>query len=204
MARSPSAVIFDLGGVIVELGPLQDLLGSDAPPSEEFWSKWLHSETVRDFESGRCTSEEFGSKLVDDLELPFSAHELLERFRSWPKGLFPEAMDLLTELNRQDGLIVGALSNSNPLHWYEQRDAEKIRSLFARPYLSFEMQLIKPDAAIYEFVAADLGLEPDQILYFDDNQINVDGARAAGWRAEVTNGPSDCRRYLAAVGLVSL
>lgn len=204
MPSSPRAVIFDLGGVIVELGPLSELLGPDAPPSQDFWPKWLHSETVRDFESGRCTAEEFGQRLVDDLELPFTAPELLERFRSWPKGLFPGAEDLLTELNRHDGLVVGALSNSNPLHWHEQQDAEKIRSLFTRPYLSFEMHLIKPDAAIYEFVAADLGLEPNQILYFDDNQINVDGARAAGWCAEVTNGPMDCRPYLAAAGLVSL
>ncbi len=204
MVQSPAAVIFDLGGVIVELGPLSDILGADPLPSEEFWSKWLHSDTVRDFEGGLCSAEEFGDRLVAELELPFDGPEMLRRFCNWPKGLFEGAVDLITELKQNDGLVVGVLSNSNPLHWYEQTDADIIRSLFDRPYLSYEMHLIKPDTAIYEFVAADLGVEPSQILYFDDNQINVDGARAAGWQAEVTNGPTDCRRHLAAAGFVSL
>ena len=204
MVQSPAAVIFDLGGVMVELGPLSDILGPDAPPSDEFWTKWLHSDTVREFESGQCSTKEFGDRLVNDFEIPFDGPELVRRFRDWPKGLFPGATTLLTELGQNDGLVIGVLSNSNPLHWHEQRDADIIRSLFNRPYLSFEMQLIKPDAAIFDFVAADLNLEPGQILYFDDNQINVDGARAAGWSSEVTNGPTDCRRHLASAGLVNL
>jgi len=200
----PAAVIFDLGGVLVELGPLSDLLGSGAPPAETFWPEWLHSATVRDFEGGLTDANTFAERMVSEFRLDMTADVLIDRFRAWPKGLFDGAAELLAELRTNDQLLTGALSNSNPVHWYEQVDAEKIRSLFDAPFLSFEMKLIKPDAAIYDFVTASLDLEPQQILYFDDNQINVDGARAAGWQAEVTHGPNDCRVHLAERGLVSL
>ena len=44
--------------------------------------------------------------------------------------------------------------------------------------------LAKPDRTIYETVTAELGVAPDQILFFDDRADNVASARACGWRAE--------------------
>ncbi|NNF53500.1 MAG: HAD family phosphatase [Acidimicrobiales bacterium] len=200
----PAAVIFDLGGVIVMLGPLSDLLGSYAPPAEDFWPRWLHSEAVRAYEGGYCTTDEFADALTSEFSLPFGPEELLRRFAAWPKGLYPGATQLLEELSEQNpALTVGALSNSNPLHWSEQNDAEQIRALFDTPFLSFEMKLLKPDPAIYRHVERALGLEPPEILYFDDNQINVDGAINAGWRAHVARHPDECRRYLATYRLVA-
>jgi putative hydrolase of the HAD superfamily len=198
----PRAIIFDLGGVIVELGPLSDILGDWVDAEEDFWSRWLHSDTVRDFEGGRCSPQQFGDRLVVEFGLPFSGSELVDRFRRWPKGLFPGAQQLLTELGQQSDLVVAALSNSNPVHWYEQEDAALIRSLFEMPFLSYELELVKPDRAIFEVVAGSLDMKPEDILYFDDNRINVNAAIAAGWKAVVAKGPSDCRRHLASLGIV--
>ena len=186
------------------LGPLSDLLGLDAPPADDFWPRWLHSDAVRAYEGGRCTTNEFAVALTNEFSLPFEPEEVLQRFKDWPKGLYPGATELLEELARQNPAItVGALSNSNPLHWNEQIDAEQIRSLFDAPFLSFEMYLLKPDPAIYQHVQQALGLKPQEIVYFDDNQINVDGAANAGWQAYVARGPDDCRRYLATHRLVA-
>ncbi len=188
----------------MKLGPLSDLLGSHAPPAEDFWPRWLHSDAVRAYEGGHCTTKEFVEALTNEFSLPFGPEELLRRFAAWPKGLYPGATQLLEELAAQNPAItVGALSNSNPLHWNEQNDAEEIRSLFDAPFLSFEMKLLKPDPAIFTHVQQALGLEPQEILYFDDNQINVDGASQAGWQAHVARGPDDCRRYLATHRLVA-
>lgn len=129
--------------------------------------------------------------------------EFIERFRLWPQGLFEGATELLAELNAPGSpLVIGVLSNSNPIHWHRQRDASTIRSIFETPFLSYEMKLIKPDREIFEHVQRTLDLEPDRILYFDDNQINVDAARSVGWRSEVAKGPDDCRHFLASLDLV--
>ncbi len=200
---TPAAVIFDLGGVLVELGPLSDMLGDDAPPDEDFWPRWLHSAAVRDFEGGRCTAGEFGRRMVEEFSLSFGPDEMVERFRRWPKGLYEGAHRLVAEVKEQnDGVVIGLLSNSNPIHWQEQHEAEQIQNLFDRPFLSYEMGLIKPDAAVFVEVSRRLDVDPTRILYFDDNQLNVDAARRAGWRAELATGPHACRRVLAELGMV--
>ncbi|MFW2380222.1 MAG: HAD family hydrolase, partial [Acidimicrobiales bacterium] len=171
----PQAVVFDLGGVMIELGPISDVVGDQITADGEFWSRWLRSDSVRDFEGGRCDAQQFGERFVEEFDLPFMGSELIDRFRSWPRGLFDGAQELLTELSLNQTIVVAALSNSNPVHWHEQQDADVIRSLFERPFLSYELELVKPDRDIFETVARSLDVHPGDILYFDDNQINVDG-----------------------------
>ena len=48
---------------------------------------------------------------------------------------------------------------------------------------SHEVGLGKPDPAVYALTAARLGVEPAQIVFLDDVEVNVEAARAAGWHA---------------------
>lgn len=195
------AVIFDMGGVLVELGPLTDILGDDPLPADEFWHRWLSSPTVRDFERGRCDVEEFGSRLVDELGLGFDGAEMVRRFAGWPRGLFAGAEELIADL--PGSIEVGVLSNTNALHWQTQRDHERVRSLFTRTYLSFELDLVKPDREIFDHIVADLGCPAEQIVYVDDNQLNVDAAAEVGLDAAVAKNPADCRVLFADRGLIA-
>jgi FMN phosphatase YigB (HAD superfamily) len=43
--------------------------------------------------------------------------------------------------------------------------------------------LIKPDAAIYEHTLRGLGVKPEETLFVDDREINVQAARELGIRA---------------------
>ena len=60
---------------------------------------------------------------------------------------------------------------------------------------------MKPDLAIYRHHAETFGLDPAAILFFDDNVKNVEGARAAGWRAEVFGSPEGMREDLGRYGV---
>ena len=62
--------------------------------------------------------------------------------------------------------------------------------------------MVKPDAAIYALHAARFGLDPASTLFFDDSRKNVDGARAAGWQAELFTTPDRMREDLARHGVV--
>ena len=44
-------------------------------------------------------------------------------------------------------------------------------------------KLFKPDKALYDLAAARIGLKPEELLFVDDLLVNVEGARAAGWKA---------------------
>ncbi len=191
-----------MGGVLVELGPLDQLLGTEGTAPEGFWPRWLASPAVRSLETGRCDVARFAEDLVDELDLSISAAEVIDRFTSFPRGLFPGALDMVRSVS--PGVITGLLSNTNRLHWEHQRDGEIIRNLFDRAYVSYEIGSLKPDREIFDHVVTDLGVAADRVLFLDDNQINVDGARAAGLRAEVTKGPTEAAEVLVRYELTTL
>ena len=58
-------VLFDLGGVIVELGGVSSLQEMAASVGdEEQWHQWLASPWVRRFEKGECSATEFSTQVV--------------------------------------------------------------------------------------------------------------------------------------------
>lgn len=177
----------------MELGPLDQFLGVALPP-EKFWPTWLSSPTVRCFERGSCDEADFGFGLAREFKLPLSADEVVERFRRFPRGLFPGAAELVSSV--VDPVSTGVLSNTNKLHWEHQIDGEIIRGLFDHRFLSYQLGLVKPDTAIFERVVSELDVAPADILFIDDNQLNVDGARAVGLDAHLARGVTEARLLL--------
>jgi len=194
-----SVVLFDMGGVLVQLGSLHELLGSGID-EEHFWPLWLSSPAVRRFERGDCSPEEFADGAVDDLDLDLSAEAFLANFARFPRGLFPGAAELVTELSAT--VEIGLLSNTNQLHWETQPDAEILKRMVTRPYLSYRLGEVKPDEALFRLVLDDLDRPAAEVLFLDDNQLNVDGARRVGIAAETVKGPGQARDVLGRYGLL--
>jgi len=194
-------VLFDLGGVLVELGGVDRfgrLIGET--DESEIWRVWLTSYWVRRFERGRCTREEFAVGMVAEHGLTVGADVFLEEFLNWPQGLITGALDLLGELAVH--VRPACLSNTNELHWNEQVDAPLLQELFDTRFLSHELGLVKPDREIFEHVVTGLGCAPDEVLFLDDNQLNVDGARSVGLNAHRVIGVAGSRDVLAQHGLL--
>ena len=195
------ALVFDLGGVLVELGGI-DQLGALIGEREEaeVWRRWLTSEWVRRYERGQCTREDFACGMIEENGLALEQGEFLDRFLAWPRGLFPGA-DSLIRSARPD-LVVACLSNTNELHWKEQKDAGDVHRLFEQKFLSYEIGMVKPDREIFDYVTSALGEPAESIFFLDDNLINVEGARAAGWQAERVVGLEETRAVLEEEGLL--
>jgi putative hydrolase of the HAD superfamily len=194
-------VLFDLGGVLVELGGVDrfgNLIGEfDA---SEIWRVWLTSDWVRCYERGRCSREEFAAGMVDEHDLQVSAGEFIEEFQNWPQGLIPGAVGLIEGLVRN--VRTACLSNTNELHWNEQADAHLLQELFETRFLSHEIGLVKPDREIYDHVLTGLGCAPTEVLFLDDNQLNVEGARSVGINAHRVSGVEAARAVLVEHGLL--
>lgn len=193
------AVVFDMGGVLVRLGPLPELLGTSGP-EDDFWTQWLTSPSVRRFERGDCDVDEFAHGVVDDLELSISPDRFVANFARFPQGLFPGAAELVAELPSH--VVTAILSNTNALHWDTQPDAGIIQGLCSHCYLSYRLGVVKPDAAIFEHMVEDLEVPARRILFIDDNELNVAGARQTGLLAEVARGVDQTRSVLAAYALL--
>lgn len=202
VAGMTQTVVFDLGGVLVELGGIGefgDLIGVSDP--QQVWARWLGSPAVRRFETGRCTDLEFGHEAVAEFRLSLAPEAFLERFLGWPRGLFEGAEQLVRQI-RPD-VSCACLSNSNRLHWDRQHSAPIIQKLFARWFLSHELGLIKPDREVFVHVVEALGCRAADVLFLDDNRLNVEGARSVGLDAHLIAGVTQARALLEARGLLA-
>lgn len=192
--------MFDLGGVLIELGGIATLQELAGIASEEgVWARWLASPWVREFERGTCSATEFSVGMVSEWQLDISPERFLEIFRAWPIGPYPGVQELVASVQRS--VPIGCLSNTNALHWEYQSAAWPMLGMFDLRFLSFELGLVKPDADIFQAVADQLPVDRDRVLYLDDVAINAEAARDFGFRSEQARGPDECRRALRYYGL---
>ncbi len=194
-------VLFDLGGVLIELGGMGAFQVLSGMASEdEVWHRWLACPWVRRFETGGCSAREFSHGVVADWELDVTPERFLEIFEAWPIGPFAGSPELLEDVRRS--VPIGCCSNTNVVHWSRQSRDWPMLELFDHSFLSFELGLVKPDAAMFEAVAERIPADRDRVLFLDDLALNADAARAFGFRAERVRGPGECRSVLTEFGLL--
>ncbi len=112
-----------------------------------------------------------------------------------------EARALVEGLRRR-GIACVLATNQDNLR--EQQMRPVYSPLMDRCYFSAAMGVAKPAAEYFLGIATDLALPPADLLFIDDSQVNVDGARAAGLAAECwhhDNGIGELEWILAAHGL---
>jgi putative hydrolase of the HAD superfamily len=195
-------VLFDLGGVLIELGDLTRLQEmSEIVGTEEIWGQWLASPWVRRFEKGQCSATEFSVGVMAEWDVDIAPQRFLEIFRDWPIGPYPGTSELLAKLKRSKS--IGCLSNTNAMHWEHQTSVWPMLDAFDFRFLSFELGFAKPDEAIFHAVNDRLPFRPERVLYFDDVEANADAARLFGFRSVQVRGIEEVETVLRDVGLLS-
>jgi FMN phosphatase YigB (HAD superfamily) len=61
---------------------------------------------------------------------------------------------------------------------------------------------LKPDPESFEHVLQTLSCDASRILFLDDNEINVKGARELGLIAKKVNGVEEVKEYLERIGIL--
>src|SRR5262249_28876191 len=129
-------LLFDLGGVLIELSGVERMLElcGHTLTAEELWARWLSSEGVRRFETGRGGPDEFGAGMLAEFTLSIEADQFLKEFTWWPKGVFPGGYELLDQLSGSYRLA--CLSNTNALHWPRVCDEMGLTRYFETSFAS--------------------------------------------------------------------
>lgn len=196
------AVLFDLGGVLVELSGEQHLLAllGNRMTREQMWEQWLHSSAVRAHETGRISATQFAQDLVAEFGIGISAEEFLAGFRGWLKAPFPGAQRLLDDTTQR--FTTGILYNTCGFHWPIVGKID-LHHRVHHVVVSHEVGELKPDRAFFTAALQIVGAAPEEAVFFDDNQINVDGARDCGMQAYRVYGAVETRSKLVELGLLA-
>lgn len=103
-------------------------------------------------------------------------------------------LDVVDQL-KERGIKTAVLSNDgSSLRAY--LEGLGISSAFDELFISGELGMMKPGAAIYQYCAKNLECLPEEVIFFDDRQANVDGALRAGLQAQLYTSVSQVRNLL--------
>lgn len=197
----PQLLLFDLGGVLIEVSTTElHLLGGKNKSDVELWETWLTCPAVQLYEAGKISDAEFAHGVLEAFSSTIPADEFLQSFTAWPVGFYPGMTDLLIKLRQNYQLAY--LSNSNPLHYPRFQREWQLDSYFDHHFASYKMGYVKPQREIFAAMLAGLPFAPESIFFVDDNRLNVDAARAAGIKAEIVRGPQQLLDVLGGAGVI--
>lgn len=180
-------IIFDLGGVLLNINPLLSLLEFEkiSGIDRNTLKKHLSGEFIFEkFDTGTLSSAQFRSELCRIMNKQVSDDEI---DRAWNLLLldFPPARaSLLTQLKKNYKVYL--LSNTNIIHYqhYTREFSEnfgfEMTDLFDELFLSFEIGIHKPDAGIYTHVIQKAGIIPSETVFVDDLILNIEAAGQQG------------------------
>lgn len=182
------AVIFDFGGVLC-FPPTTHQFASAARAcglsvdafKAAFWAN------RPEYDTGLTSPEDYwqgiGRAAGREVDGPWIAAMVRHEIEFWSR-YDDRVVAWISEL-RAHGFRTGILSNlPQPLGNHLRID-QRLLKHFDHITFSYELKVIKPEAAIYQHMIDGLGIKPEEGLFFDDRPENVAGARAAGLQAEL-------------------
>ena len=197
-------VLFDYGGVLRgdgrEIWTAADAAAS-LPPGT-LWAAWHDIPEYRLSREGAIDGVAFRAAILralipvaGDAETAEAALATLEGRLAGLPPIDAEMRALIDRLRAGRRIKLGLLSNASR-GFTERLRARGVASLFDDVVVSADVGLAKPDPAIFRLAAERLGVIPETCLMIDDQAQHVEGARAAGLRAQLHE-PTRLRELIA-------
>ena len=208
MLNGKKVLIFDLGGVVIDLfvdRTFLAMISLGVPEAMLNEQGCLMNSKMMEYDRGDITdngmfsyiksfiptavSEKMGARLDDEVR----------RVWNLMLGKIPAGkLQRLKEL-REAGYRVVMLSNTNEAHWpqveslFIEAAGEPLESYFDSLHLSYRMRRRKPEPEIFLDLLAAENASPGDCIFFDDSAENCEVARSLGIDAVVVerNAPWD-------------
>lgn len=155
---------------------------------EEFLGEYVQAGPFMGIENGSMSPDEFRSVMRQSLREGVTDREIDDAFMQFLIGIPTHRLEALRRL-RGEGYRLGILSNTNPIMWDAKISDEFRKEGLSGPdayfdgiIKSFEVKVMKPDPAIFVIASEKLGFIPEETIFLDDSQANLDAAAKLGFR----------------------
>jgi len=199
----PTAVVFDLGGVLIDWNPryLFRQLFDDEAAMETFLAEVVTPEWNLQQDAGRTWAE---AVEVLTKEHPERAELIAAYWHRWQETLgdaIAPTVEILDEL-RATGVRLLALSNWSAETFPIARPRYPFLEWFEAIVVSGEVKVAKPDPRIFRYLLDEYGLDPSATVFIDDSEANVRAAEALGITGIRFVDGAGLRRALVALGVL--
>lgn len=180
-------IIFDMGGVLIDWAPLHLIKGANVADED---AAILLQELFKECEwlaldAGTMSEEEVFDSVSKRIpsHLHEALHFLISKWWTMPFVYKQGMSDLIYELHENNYKIY-LLSNAakNQKDYFDRLPA---RECFSGRVTSADIQLLKPQKEIYQYICDKYSLIPEECFFVDDYNANVYFARQFGFKAHV-------------------
>jgi 2-haloacid dehalogenase len=200
-----TAVVFDLGGVLIDWDPrhLYRRLFADPDEMEDFLTRvctpaWHHAHDLGEDVTESCRRLARLHPGHRDMIMAW-----VDAGDEMTAGQIDEAVDVLAEL-KDGGMRCLALSNMEPATFATRRERFAFMSWFDGYVISGIEGVAKPDRRIFQILLRRYRLEPAATVFIDDSPANVDAASGLGLTAVRYTSAGRLRDQLRSLGLTVL
>ena len=183
------AIIFDLGGVIINLDTSRTIA------SFVRLSGWKQAEIISltnskeflDFERGNLNDAEFRAFVSKSLQTHLTNEQLDQAWNAMILDIPEVRINLLRKLSQQ--LPTFILSNTNNIHiefvereLLPEHNIRSFKEIVHKDYYSHVMGMRKPEPEIFQRLIDENNLSTIKTLLVDDNTQNIEAAKVMGFK----------------------
>ena len=179
-------VCFDIGGVLIRIcRTWEEGCIAAGVPLRRFEEKNDHvgrrQSLLANLQRGDIDDGDFHQSLSDLFEGTWSRDEVARVDTAWLLDAYPGTLEVIRELDAA-GVRTSCLSNTSGGHWNRLLAYENVAGLGSH-HASHLLGLAKPDPRIYTEFERLVDARPEEIVFFDDLEANVEAAGVRGWDA---------------------
>ncbi len=197
-----TALFWDVGGVILSNG--WDRAARSAA-AKKFGLDWEELQDRHDlaspaFETGKITLDTYLQRTVFYRKRNFTREEFTD-FIFAQSEEFPESRAVLSGLAATGNYLLATINNE-PLELNERRIQQfQLRREFKAFFSSCYLGIRKPDEGIYRLALEVTQRHPEECLFIDDRELNLECARQLQMRTVHFQNAEQLRQDLAAYGV---
>ena len=191
-SRPAAAIVFDLGGVLVDWQPryVYETVFDDADELEYFLKEVCNGQWMGLTDGGGHAWDSAAAELAARFPQYREAIALFRpRWQEMLRGEIAATAALLQRLKEQGHRLL-ALTNWAADTWDESVARLPSLALFEGVLVSGKEGVRKPDAAIFRLLCDRYGIDPARSIFIDDNRTNVDAAAQLGFDALFFSSPA--------------
>lgn len=189
MLQPISAIIFDLGGVILNLDYNLTVEAFRNLGKENFDQLYTqsHQDKIFDrFETGEISAAEFRNYMRGFYEKSISDSQIDEAWNAMLLDLPKHRVTFLEKIAKNKRIFL--FSNTNEIHFNAFRkkiegdfgNPDLLESLMEKTYYSHLAGRRKPNAEAFQLILDNHGLTAAQTLFIDDSIQHIEGAKKLG------------------------